>query len=59
LRSKHDSLLSYTGSFILHYVEKIVYIEVSRTVILLFTFFLLGLNAWLYLRKRKRFRLSN
>src|SRR3989304_9245581 len=39
LRSKHDPALTYTGSFIIHYVEKIVYIELSRTLILIFTLF--------------------
>ena len=52
LRSKHFSTLTYVGSFIIHYVEKIVYIEISRLVVLMFTILLCGLNAWLYLRKR-------
>jgi len=54
LRSRHDSELIYTGSFIIHYVEEIVYIEVSRTLILFFTLLLCGFNVWFYLRKRKR-----
>lgn len=33
LRAKHDSTLSYSGSFIIHYVEKIVYIELSPSLI--------------------------
>jgi hypothetical protein len=33
-------------------VETIVYIEISRFVVLVFTILLCGLNAWLYLRKR-------
>jgi hypothetical protein len=52
LRSKHDFTLTYTGSFLIHYIEKIVYIELSRTLILFFTLLLCGLNAWLYLKKR-------
>lgn len=51
LRSKHASVLTYTGSFIIHYVEEIVYVEVSRTLILVLTLILCGLNTWLYLRK--------
>jgi hypothetical protein len=54
LRSKHSPSLAYAGSFIIHYVEKIVYIEISRFVVLVFTILLCGLNAWLYLRKRKQ-----
>src|SRR3972149_9623575 len=33
LRSKHDPNLVYTGSFIIHYVEEIVYIELSRDLV--------------------------
>jgi hypothetical protein len=58
LRSKHDFALTYTGSFIPHYIEKIVYIELSRTLVLFLTLLLCGLNAWLYLTKTKRFQLS-
>ncbi len=54
LRSKHDPALVYAGSFIFHYVEKIVYIELSRFLIVVSTLVLSGLNAWLYFRKRRR-----
>lgn len=53
LRSKHNPALSYTGSFIIHYVEKIVYIELSRSLVLIFTIFLCGFNAWYYLRRKR------
>jgi len=53
LRSKHDPALTYSGSFILYYVEKIVYFELSRFVVLLFTIFLCGFNLWVYLKKKK------
>lgn len=52
LRAKHDPSLAYTGSFIIYYVEKMVYIELSRNLILILTVILCGLNAWLYLRKK-------
>ncbi len=52
LRSKHDSTLAYQGSFIIYYVEKIVYLELPRLVILLFTIFLCGFNLWIYLKKK-------
>jgi hypothetical protein len=52
LRSQHNPELTYTGSFMIHYVEKIVYIELSRYWILVFTIFLCGFNAWVYLRKK-------
>ena len=53
LRSRHASALTYTGSFIIHYVEEIVYIELSRTLILLLTVILCALNVWLYLKKSR------
>jgi hypothetical protein len=51
LRGKHNPDLTYTGSFIIHYVEKIIYIEISPTIILMVTLLLGGLNVWIYLRK--------
>src|SRR3989337_3772653 len=51
LRSKHDPALAYTGSFIIYYVEKTVYLELSRPLILIFTLFLCGLNVWFYFVK--------
>ena len=51
LRSKHDPALLYTGSFFIHYVEKIVYIELSRYLVFIFTLLLCGLNIWFYLRR--------
>ena len=52
LQSRHSPTLTYTGSFIIHYVEEIVYIELSRYLILIPTIFLCGLNGWLYFKKR-------
>lgn len=51
LRAKHDPTLSYTGSFIVHYVEKIVYINLSPSIIFGSTMFLVGVSLWLYLKK--------
>lgn len=53
LRSKHAPDLTYTGSFIIHYVEKIVYIDLSPTLILLLTLLLCGFNVWFYLGKKR------
>jgi hypothetical protein len=52
LRSKHNPGVTYTGSFIIYYVEKIVYIEISHSLLILFTILLCGINAWFYLKKR-------
>lgn len=53
LRSKHDPYLAYTGSFIAHYAEKIIYIGLPRYAIFILTVFICIFNAWLYLRKRR------
>jgi hypothetical protein len=54
LRSKHDPRWVYTGSFIIHYVEKIVYLDLSRTLVAAGTVILVGFNVWLYLGRKKR-----
>ncbi len=56
LRSRHDPALSYTGSFITHYMEKIVYIELPRSLIFALTVLLAGINSWIYLRRNKHAR---
>ena len=54
LRSNHDPTLAYTGSFIVHYAERIVYLELPRQLILLFSTGLVVFNTWIYLKKKKR-----
>jgi Protein of Unknown function (DUF2784) len=54
LRAKHDTSVSYAGSFITHYIEKIVYIELSPTLIFVLTIFLGGFSSWLYLKRKIR-----
>ncbi len=44
---------AYTGSFISHYAQKIVYLNISRGFIFAATLLLIGVNIWLYLRKPK------
>ena len=51
LRAKHHPNLIYTRSFIIHYMDRIVYMEIPRTIVLLFTILLLCFNIWIYLRK--------
>lgn len=51
LRSKHDPALAYTGSFIIYYLEAIVYIELPRYLIFILTVFICGFNSWFYLKK--------
>lgn len=51
LRTRHDPTLSYTGSFIIHYLEKIIYIQLPYYLIALLTVLICGFNAWIYLGK--------
>lgn len=48
LRSKHEPSLSYTGSFIIHYVEKLVYIELQSWIIFLLTLVIAGVSFFVY-----------
>jgi hypothetical protein len=40
LRAKYDSTLTYPGSFMIHYVEKLVYPDVNPSIILIPTIFI-------------------
>ena len=52
LRSRHNPSIAYAGSFIVHYAERFVYLEISPRGILLATIGLVSFNSWLYFRKR-------
>ena len=54
LRAKHDPTLSYTGSFITHYIEKIVYIELPPSLLFVLSILLGGISSWLYLKRKKQ-----
>lgn len=58
-RSKHDPAMVYSGSFLIYYIEKMVYLQIPHYLILILTIFLCGFNLILYLgyfRKWTRFR---
>lgn len=48
-RSKHEPAMAYSGSFLIHYMEKIVYLQIPRYLILILTILLCGFNLFLYL----------
>ncbi len=52
LRSKQDPTRTYSGSFIIHYLEKAVYLDISREMVFAGTLVLCAFNAWLYLKKK-------
>ena len=51
LRSKHNPTLTYGGSSIIYYLEKLVYLQISMTMVLVFTILLCVFNLWVYLGK--------
>ncbi len=53
LRHRHDPTVGYAGSFIIYYVERLVYIELSRGAVLALTVVLCAFNAWMYLRRKR------
>ena len=53
LRAHHDPGEVYAGSYIVHYLEKIIYVGVDRWVIAVLTIVICGANVWIYSRGRK------
>ena len=53
LKIKYEPSLTYKGSFIIHYVEKIVYIELSPWIIFLLTVILIAISVLVYHRGKK------
>jgi hypothetical protein len=54
LKSKSEPTAVYTGSFIVHYLEKIIYIETPRYLVIIATVMLCAFNLWAYLSKKER-----
>jgi hypothetical protein len=52
LRSRQPGGVAYRGSFIIHYIEQLVYVEIPHRGIIVLTVMLCAFNGWLYLRKR-------
>lgn len=52
LRSMHDPSTTYPGSFITHYIERLVYIELPQNLIFALTIILCLLNAYIYFRRQ-------
>lgn len=53
LRRMHDPSQSYSGSFIIRYVEKLVYVGISPDIILLLTALIALMSVLVYMRKPK------
>ena len=52
-RTRHDPELAYTGSFVIHYVEELIYVNLPSSSLLVLTVLLCAFNAWYYLRRRR------
>lgn len=52
LRQRHDSSLSYSGSFIIHYIERLIYIELSPKIIFVLTILLVVSSLYFYIKRR-------
>lgn len=49
-RSRQFPASNYAGAFVTYYMEKLIYIELPRHLVAVFTSLLCGFNAWFYLR---------
>jgi hypothetical protein len=47
-------LLTYRGSFIIHYIEKIVYLELTPGIIFMLTLILISVSAFVYTKDARR-----
>jgi hypothetical protein len=57
LRYHRDPSLTYEGSFITYYIEKLVYLNISPSILIILTIVLVLFNVWFYKGtsvKRKR-----
>ena len=54
LAAKQNRALAYPGSFLAHYAEKLIYINVAPAIIFVFTLVLVGVTVWIYWRAFKK-----
>jgi hypothetical protein len=58
LRRQHDPTLTYTGDFLAHYAERLVYLQVPPLAVFLTTLLVVGCSTWAYWPTRKRLKRS-
>ncbi|MDA8174156.1 MAG: DUF2784 domain-containing protein [Nitrospiraceae bacterium] len=54
LREKANPAGAYRGSFLAHYAEKLIYINLPHGLVVFFTLLLCGANAFFYLRRTQK-----
>lgn len=53
LRGRESPGAGYGGDFIVHYLERLVYLELPRPLLVAGTLLVVAGNAWLYLRRER------
>jgi hypothetical protein len=53
LRRQHDPSIGYTGDFLAHYAERLVYLQVSPWAVFIATLLVVGLSALAYAKKQR------
>lgn len=53
LRKQHDPSLGYAGSFIIYYLERVIYIQLMPVMIFLMTLALCAFSVWYYFLRKK------
>ena len=48
LRRRHDPDVGYAGDFLAHYAERLVYLQISPSLVFIATVMIVGLSAWAY-----------
>jgi hypothetical protein len=48
LRRRHSPAMGYPGSFVAHYLEELIYVQVSLRGMLVLTLLLLAITLWVY-----------
>lgn len=54
LRQKHAPLLTYRGSFIIYYIEKVVYLQLTPVIIFVLTIILVSITVYIYYGRKKK-----
>ncbi len=54
LREQFNASQAYPGSFIAHYAEELVYIDLSPRIIFALTILLVGATVWIYWRALRK-----
>lgn len=54
LRHRHDPAVGYSGDFLAHYAEQLVYLRIAPSLVLVATLVVVGCSTWAYWPRRKQ-----